>query len=77
MSHWKAAHKAVCARHAAQNLREGQVEGERPGPFSRWVNAWARTIMSCLSIALDLANYQWDRYETHVYVRLPAIVVSC
>ena len=36
--------------------------------MSRWTNAWASTITHCLSVALDLANHEWGRHETHVYV---------
>jgi len=67
--HWKEAHKAVCARRATEpgsDLRDDQDEGEEAKQLSRWAEAWAPAIISCLSIALDLPNHQRDRHETHV-----------
>jgi len=77
--HWKAAHKAVCARRAAQfgrNLAgdEGEDDDEQERTLNRWVEAWAPAIITCLSIALDLANHQWDRHKSHVYVHLSATI---
>jgi len=77
--HWKAGHKAVCARHAAQLGRslvgdQDEDEGEKERALNRWVGAWASAIITCLSIALDLANHQWDRHESHVYVHLSATI---
>ena len=79
--HWKAAHKAVCARYAAQlgqNLGgdRDKDEGEQERALNRWIEAWASVIITCLSIALDLANHQWDRHDTHLYVHLPATITE-
>ena len=36
--------------------------------MDRWTDAWASTITYCLPVALDLANHEWGRHETHLYV---------
>ena len=34
------------------------------------MNAWTPAITYCLPVALDLANHEWGRHDTHVYVLL-------
>ena len=34
------------------------------------MNAWAPAILNCLPLALDLANHEWGRHDTHAYVPL-------
>jgi len=68
MLHRREGHKAVCALHAtwpSQNLRESPDEGEQTDKLSRWVKAWTPVVSTCLPIALDLANHEWGRHETH------------
>ena len=69
-SHWKVSHKAPCPENAALNQRrkESPEENRWSNKRKRWVNAWTPTIYSCLPMALDLANNEYGRHETHAYV---------
>ena len=68
--HWKVGHKVVCPTIAAvsQTLGEPPEQNARAKKPDLWMNAWASTISCCLSVALDLANHEWGRHETHAYV---------
>jgi len=71
MSHWKQTHKVACVGPAAKssrNPKEGSRESAQTRMVSRWVNAWSPAISKCLPVALDLANHEWGRHETHAYV---------
>ena len=72
--HWKVAHKAVCDFQAElhkEHLREDPNEKAKVKKFNRWINAWSLALTACSPIALDLANHQWDRHETHTYDQSP------
>ena len=71
MSHWKQSHKPACvgpAKKSNGNSKEDPGESAQTRMVSRWINAWSPTISKCLPIALDLANHEWGRHETHAYV---------
>ena len=69
-AHWKAIHKTTCSTHATirQTLKESPGQKEWSRKITRWVNAWSNTISCCTPIALDLANHEWGRHDTHTYV---------
>ena len=68
--HWKLAHKAVCSGNAAviQNIGESPEEKARAKEIRLWMNAWTPVISYCLPLALDLANHDFGRHDTHAYV---------
>ena len=70
--HWKAGHKKDCHANVAatQTLEETPEQKACMERADRWINAWASTISYCLAAALDLANHEWGRHDTHVYVSL-------
>jgi len=74
--HWKALHKVTCPGQATirQNLRESHQQKEWSKKIDRWMNVWADTITCCSPAALDLANHEWGRHDTHRYV-LSAVLV--
>ena len=68
--HWKALHKATCSSNAAviQILGETPKEKAWSKKTRRWTNVWIPIVSCCSLIALDLANHEWGRHETHAYV---------
>ena len=68
--HWKRSHKAVCSDNAAvlQNVGESPKEKARSKEMRYWMNAWSPAIICCFPLALDLANHEWGRHDTHTYV---------
>jgi len=68
--HWKASHKAVCSGNAAvtRSFEGSPEEKGRSKKMRQWMNAWIPTISYCLPMALDLANHEWGRHDTHAYV---------
>ena len=70
--HWKAGHKAVCPNNVVVNQKHGETPEQKAywKKIRRYMNTWTHAITYCLPVALDLANYEWGRHETHVYVPL-------
>ena len=68
--HWKVAHKAVCSDNAVVTKKIGESPEERAWAkeIRYWINAWTPAITHCLPLALDLANHEWGRHDTHAYV---------
>jgi len=69
---WKAGHKTVCPDNVAVNQRHGETPEQKAysKKMRRYMNAWTPAITYCLPVALDLANHEWGRHDTHVYVSL-------
>ena len=67
--HWRG-HKAFCSNNAAvtQKIRESPEGKFRAREMRLWMNAWTPAISYCLPLALDLANHEWGRHDTHAYV---------
>ena len=67
--HWKASHKVVCPQNVAviQCLAKSPEGKGWSKNVKRWVTAWTPSIVYCLALALDLANHEWGRHDTHVY----------
>jgi len=68
---WKQVHKAACAVNAKahREYRESpRVKSEAAKRITRWIQAWNPTIAFCSPLALDLANHEWGRHETHSLV---------
>ena len=67
--HWKSGHKKACPDNVVVNQKHGETP-ELRGYYKkmrRYMNAWTPAITYCLPVALDLANHEWGRHDTHVY----------
>jgi len=36
--------------------------------INRWINVWSPVLTACSPVALDLANHEWGRHETHTLI---------
>ena len=72
-AHWKTTHKTICSINATviEDLGESPKQKAWSKKMKRWIDAWTPAIRSCLPIALDLANHDWGRHDTHGYVPSP------
>ena len=68
--HWKASHKEICPDNVIVNQKHGETPEHKAyyKKMRRYMNAWTPAITYCLPMALDLANHEWGRHNTHLYV---------
>ena len=68
--HWRSSHKTVCTSNAAiiRGIAESPEGKGWTKKVERWIKAWSPSISYCLPLALDLANHEWGRHDTHAYV---------
>ena len=68
-------HKGICSDNVAIKQTHGETPEQKAyqKKIRRYMIAWTPAIMYCLPVALDLANHEWGRHDTHVYVRPSAL----
>ena len=62
-------HKVMCSNHAASDRRlESPEQKAWSKKIKQCMSTWTPAISYCLPLALDLANHEWGRHDTHAYV---------
>jgi hypothetical protein len=64
---WSSTHKYNCRDRSALREFRGK-DSERDDKLSSWLDAWADSLRTVATVALDLANHESDRLFNHWYV---------